>query len=271
MRRLGNAELDRLLDATGAKARGRGRRHGATVRTKPCRASPPVTLGQEELILAALETGLGPAAIAREFRLSRAQVDVLLAAPKPRGGSCIEMAIPRRFGGVRRRIPKPTRPGRLISSARFESVDFVDNRPQGVVQLRRVPAACRGHPDSDPTQKPKLVEHRMEGVEPVDNPASLASSLRAFRLPHARWREPPKSEETPGRASVQGNLPLAGPTLQDRGELASDQDPTGNPDHAPARATYGPSEDSQSSQRPTHFACPTIRASAGQGSSGQSG
>ena len=38
-----------------------------------------MTQGQEKLILAAFEAGLKPAAIAREFRLSRAQVDGVLA------------------------------------------------------------------------------------------------------------------------------------------------------------------------------------------------
>ena len=38
-----------------------------------------MTLGQEKLILAAFEAGLKPAAIAREFSLSRAQVDGVLA------------------------------------------------------------------------------------------------------------------------------------------------------------------------------------------------
>ena len=44
----------------------------------------PVTPGQERLILAAFEVGLKPAAIAREFRLSRARVDGVVAAAKQR-------------------------------------------------------------------------------------------------------------------------------------------------------------------------------------------
>lgn len=43
-----------------------------------------MTAGQEKLILAAFEAGLKPATIAREFRLSRAQVDSVLAAAKQR-------------------------------------------------------------------------------------------------------------------------------------------------------------------------------------------
>ena len=42
-----------------------------------------MTPGQERLVLAAFESGLKPAAIAREFRLSRAQVEAVLAAAKP--------------------------------------------------------------------------------------------------------------------------------------------------------------------------------------------
>ena len=44
----------------------------------------PVTPGQERLILTAFEAGLKPAVIAREFRLSRAQVDGVVAAANQR-------------------------------------------------------------------------------------------------------------------------------------------------------------------------------------------
>ena len=47
------------------------------------RRPAPVTPGQERLVLAAFESGLKPAAIAREFRLSRAQVVSVVAAAKP--------------------------------------------------------------------------------------------------------------------------------------------------------------------------------------------
>ena len=84
LRHLDDAQLDRLLDAAAAEARRRGRQDGKTAgggaREKPA----PVTPGQERLILAALEAGLKPAAIAREFRLSRAQVDGVVAAAKQR-------------------------------------------------------------------------------------------------------------------------------------------------------------------------------------------
>ena len=85
LRHLDDADLDRLVDAATAEARRRGRQAGKTsggkgraagVRGKPA----PVTAGQEKLILAAFEAGLKPAAIAREFRLSRAQVDGVLAS-----------------------------------------------------------------------------------------------------------------------------------------------------------------------------------------------
>ena len=55
-----------------------GKTAGGGTRGKPA----PVTPGQERLILAAFEAGLKPAAIAREFRLSRAQVDGVVAAAK---------------------------------------------------------------------------------------------------------------------------------------------------------------------------------------------
>ena len=84
LRRLDDAELDRLLEAAGAEARRRGRRDARTAGAKPRRTRPAVTPGQERLILAASGAGLKPAAIAREFRLSRAQVEGVLAAAKRR-------------------------------------------------------------------------------------------------------------------------------------------------------------------------------------------
>ncbi len=59
---------------------GQAGRGGGGTRGKPA----PVTPGQERLILAALEAGLKPAAIARGFRLSRTQVDGVAAAAKQR-------------------------------------------------------------------------------------------------------------------------------------------------------------------------------------------
>lgn len=60
------------------QARTDGRTSGARARGK----AAPVTPGQEKLILAASEAGLTPAAIAREFRLSRAQVEGVLAGAR---------------------------------------------------------------------------------------------------------------------------------------------------------------------------------------------
>ena len=79
LRHLDDAELDRLVAAATAEARRRGRQAGKTSGGKARGRPAPVTTGQEKLILAAFEAGLKPAAIAREFRLSRAQVDGVLA------------------------------------------------------------------------------------------------------------------------------------------------------------------------------------------------
>ena len=79
LRHLDDADLDRLVEAVIAEARRRGRQTGKTSQGRARRKPAPVTAGQEKLILAAFEAGLKPAAIAREFRLSRAQVDGVLA------------------------------------------------------------------------------------------------------------------------------------------------------------------------------------------------
>ena len=78
LRHLEDADLDRLVEAATAEARRRGRQAGKTSGGRGRARSAPVTPGQEKLILAAFEAGLKPAAIAREFRLSRAQVDGVL-------------------------------------------------------------------------------------------------------------------------------------------------------------------------------------------------
>ena len=82
LRHLDDAELDRLVDAATAEARRRGWQAGKTSGGKKRGKPAPVTAGQEKLILAAFEAGLKPAAIAREFRLSRAQVDHVLAGAR---------------------------------------------------------------------------------------------------------------------------------------------------------------------------------------------
>ena len=98
LRYLDDAELNRLQQAVSAEARRRGRlpaegdapdsgRVGKTTASRATRRASarkrepvPVTPGQERLIRAAWEAGLGPAAIAREFRVSRAQVEHVIAA-----------------------------------------------------------------------------------------------------------------------------------------------------------------------------------------------
>ena len=79
LRHLDDADLDRLVEAATAEARRRGRQAGKTSQGRARGRPAPVTPGQEKLVLAAFEAGLKPAAIAREFRLSRAQVDGVLA------------------------------------------------------------------------------------------------------------------------------------------------------------------------------------------------
>ncbi len=92
LRLLDDDALDRLLEAAIGEARRRGRAVPEASPGESWQADPPdpamgraktsgaqdraggTTPGQERLILAAWEAGLKPAAIAREFRLSRAAV-----------------------------------------------------------------------------------------------------------------------------------------------------------------------------------------------------
>ena len=83
LRHLDDAQLDRLRVAVAAEARRRGRPDGKTSEPGARRRPAPVTPGQERLVLAAFEAGLKPAAIAREFRLARVQVESVVAAAKP--------------------------------------------------------------------------------------------------------------------------------------------------------------------------------------------
>ena len=100
LRRLGDGEFDRLLRAVAEEARRRGRAgaedpapsaasgSGKTPQSAPAaggRANKrplPVPPGQARLIRAAYEAGVKPAAIARQFRLSRAQVESVIGRPK---------------------------------------------------------------------------------------------------------------------------------------------------------------------------------------------
>ena len=83
LRHLDDAQLDRFRDAVAAEARRRGRPDGKTSERRTRRRLALVTPGQERLVLAAFESGVKPAVIAREFRLSRDQVESVIAAVKP--------------------------------------------------------------------------------------------------------------------------------------------------------------------------------------------
>ena len=101
---LDDAQLDTLLHAVEAEARRRGRpaedEVGKTARTAKAAPSEAalrrqprankrtskITPGQASIIRAAFEAGVKPSAIARQFRISRAQVDRIVVAPK-KGGS----------------------------------------------------------------------------------------------------------------------------------------------------------------------------------------
>ena len=105
LRLLDDAQLDRLAKAVTREARRRGFRmpneaSAGRGSKRPGQAKPAprepaasgkaaaVTAGQERLILAAHGAGLRPAAIAREFRLSRAAVqDVIASAKRARRGT----------------------------------------------------------------------------------------------------------------------------------------------------------------------------------------
>ncbi|MCY4549889.1 MAG: hypothetical protein OXC28_16105 [Defluviicoccus sp.] len=84
LRHLDDGDLDRLLEAVAAEARRRGRPDGKTSGGRARGKPAPVTAGQEKLILAGSEAGLKPVAIAREFRLSRAQVEGVVAGARQR-------------------------------------------------------------------------------------------------------------------------------------------------------------------------------------------
>ena len=99
LRRLGDGEFDRLLRAVAEEARRRGR-PGAEDPAPPATSGSgkpapapaaggrakkhplPVPPGQARLIRAAYEAGVKPAAIARQLRLSRAQVESVIGRPK---------------------------------------------------------------------------------------------------------------------------------------------------------------------------------------------
>ena len=83
LRHLDDGQLGRLRDTVAAEVRWRGRPDGRTPDRQTRYRPAPVTPGQERLALTASASGVKPAAIAREFRLSRAQVESVVAAAKP--------------------------------------------------------------------------------------------------------------------------------------------------------------------------------------------
>ena len=78
LRHLDDGDLVRLLEAATAETRRRGRLEGKTAGGTAHGKPASVTTGQAKLILAAFGAGLKPAAIMREFRLSRTQVGGVL-------------------------------------------------------------------------------------------------------------------------------------------------------------------------------------------------
>ena len=98
LRHLGDGEFERLLGAVAGEARRRGRpltgepappaAPGSGKPAAPAAAGKarrrllPVPPGQARLIRAAYEAGVKPGAIARELRLSRAQVEHVIGRPK---------------------------------------------------------------------------------------------------------------------------------------------------------------------------------------------
>ena len=99
LRLLDDAQLDRLAEAVTDEVRRRGRsgpgrptlagRSPKRTPAKAARARPDkpdrpatVTAGQERLILAAFDAGLRPAAIAKEFRVSRSAVQHVITDAK---------------------------------------------------------------------------------------------------------------------------------------------------------------------------------------------
>ena len=99
LRLLDDAQLDRLVEAVTEEIRRRGRsppdwptvagRSPKRTLAKAAQARPDkpasaatVTAGQERLILAAFDAGFGPAAIAKEFRVSRTAVQHVITDAK---------------------------------------------------------------------------------------------------------------------------------------------------------------------------------------------
>ena len=99
LRHLDDAQLDELLRAVVKEARRRGRPVGGELAPpqvagsekqapagggKAKRRPLPLAPGQARLVRAAFDAGVKPAAIARQLRISRAQVEQVLGKPKGR-------------------------------------------------------------------------------------------------------------------------------------------------------------------------------------------
>ena len=100
LRHLDDGQLDRLLRAVAEEARRRGRPGDGepsppwrSASGKPPGRAPPeenkgrkprprIPPGQEKVIRAAFEAGVNPGAIARQFRVSRAQVERIVGRSK---------------------------------------------------------------------------------------------------------------------------------------------------------------------------------------------
>ena len=115
LRLLDDNTLDRLVKAAIEEARRRGREmpQGSVDENRPAEPSGAakgrskkagaVTPGQQRLILAAFETGLKPAVIAREFRLSRPTVQhVITGAQRDRLSASSSVGKAHRAGRERR-------------------------------------------------------------------------------------------------------------------------------------------------------------------------
>lgn len=104
LRHLDDSQLDRLLRAGVEEARRRGRPiddretsplpavpgkasgSGRTARTRAKKRTLPVAPGLAKVIRAAFEAGVKPATIARQFRVSREQVEQIVGRQKRIGG-----------------------------------------------------------------------------------------------------------------------------------------------------------------------------------------
>ena len=168
LRLLDDAQLDRLAEGVADEIRRRGRgaldrttvadRSAKRTQAKAARAKPNapdraaiVTPGQERMILAAHEAGLRPAAIAKEFRVSRSTVQHVITAAR---------RDPPQDGAIDGRGTKADRHAQPFDRARFRRDD----------RRRR------------PTGRSSARIKAWLGLEPVNRDA--ASGLRQNRQKH---------------------------------------------------------------------------------------